>query len=468
MLVLGFAVVFLLVIGDRIIPVLPVQAEQVVLVRQSEADVGGPGDSPSGPRADQLASGGEGSELKIPAKGSLLFQASGWIEPDPLPIKATALTSGVIDEVIVFEGQKVKKGDLLATLIKDDVVIDLQEAEQKKRVIEAQREAHRAMIPVQEARLLVARQNEEVEKANLTDAEDLVERLREAAGGGVPQRQVREAELKLASQRAKVDAASAQVRQESAELERIRTLQGTFDSQIREAQVVVDRQKLALERTKIKAPVDGVVLRLLAVPGGKRMLDMDDPDSSTVAILFQPEHLQVRADVPLAEAGRLSVGQPTTIVCDIFPDRVFSGVVTRIVGEADLTRNTLQATVRSLDPDPRLRPEMLCRVKFFAPAGPLDSIAPSQPGTSSIEGDKRFKIFAPLDGLVIESGEETATAWVVVGGLRAERRAVTLGHEVRDGYRAVQDGLKPGDRVIINPSPQLEPGRRLKLMEEPA
>ena len=40
--------------------------------------------------------------------------------------------------------------------------------------------------------------------------------------------------------------------------------------------------------------------------------------------------------------------------------------MTRILGEADLQRNTLQVKVSLLQPDPKLRPEMLCRAKFFS------------------------------------------------------------------------------------------------------
>jgi multidrug efflux pump subunit AcrA (membrane-fusion protein) len=193
------------------------------------------------------------------------------------------------------------------------------------------------------------------------------------------------------------------------------------------------------------------------------MLNMDNPDSSTVAILFQPEHLQVRADVPLAEAGRLSVGQPATIVCDIFPDRVFAGVVTRIVGEADLQRNTLQAKVRILDPDPRLRPEMLCRVKFFAPAGP--AVLP-EGGDAPGAADRRFQIFAPQACLVPGGKDDAALVWVLGDERRAERREVVLGMETREGHRSIREGLRPGDRVVLRPPADLREGRRLKPTEE--
>ena len=61
----------------------------------------------------------EASKAAAPANstavGAMLFQASGWIEPDPLPIKSTALVDGVVQEVHVLEGQLVKKGEIIAT-----------------------------------------------------------------------------------------------------------------------------------------------------------------------------------------------------------------------------------------------------------------------------------------------------------------------------------------------------------------
>ena len=53
-------------------------------------------------------------------KGQLLFQASGWIEPDPFPIYVTSLYSGVVEKVHILEGQSIKQGEIIATLIDED------------------------------------------------------------------------------------------------------------------------------------------------------------------------------------------------------------------------------------------------------------------------------------------------------------------------------------------------------------
>ena len=47
--------------------------------------------------------------LSLTKKGPLLFQASGWIEPDPFPVRVTSLYSGVVKEVHVLEGQKIQQ-----------------------------------------------------------------------------------------------------------------------------------------------------------------------------------------------------------------------------------------------------------------------------------------------------------------------------------------------------------------------
>ena len=131
-----------------------------------------------------------------------------------------------------------------------------------------------------------------------------------------------------------------------------------------------DQDKLRLERMVIRAPITGLVQRRLKVPGDKIMLGMDDPLSAHLLHLYDPERLQVRVDVPLADAAGVFVGQRCEIVVDILPDVVFVGDVTRITHEADLQKNTLQVKVRVIDPDPVLKPEMLTRVRFLAEGGP--------------------------------------------------------------------------------------------------
>jgi RND family efflux transporter MFP subunit len=140
------------------------------------------------------------------------------------------------------------------------------------------------------------------------------------------------------------------------------------EARVERAKTAVAEAELRLSRMTVVAPMDGFVLRRLKSPGDKVMLGMDNPSSSHIVEIYDPERLQVRADVPLAEASHVSVGQTCEVFCEVLPDRAFRGEVTRITNLADLQRNTLEVKVRILDPDPMLKPEMLTRVRFLASA----------------------------------------------------------------------------------------------------
>jgi multidrug efflux pump subunit AcrA (membrane-fusion protein) len=231
------------------------------------------------------------------------------------------------------------------------------------------------------------------------------------------------------------------------------------------ALVAVAKQKLMLDRTKIVSPVDGVVLALFAAPGEKKILAMDDHKSAVVASLFQKGKLQVRVDAPLSEARQLVVGQLAVITTDYLPGVEFGGIVSRIVGSADLQRNTLQAKVRVLKPDPRLRPEMLCRVRFMKMA---PSISTSAGGDvpSAAPSESRRAIMVPESALVVVAQEtrKQATLWVVSpDGNSALRRPVVPGAYRHEGYLSIHSGLLAGERVILPPHDGLRDGRRLKI-----
>ena len=83
----------------------------------------------------------------------------------------------------------------------------------------------------------------------------------------------------------------------------------SLNAQISAAQTELARKNLALERTIIRSPVNGVVLHLHAEPGKKRMLASDNPKSAVIVELYDPEELQARIDVPLSEAASLQIGQ---------------------------------------------------------------------------------------------------------------------------------------------------------------
>ncbi|GAA5478304.1 efflux RND transporter periplasmic adaptor subunit [Haloferula helveola] len=430
-IVLGFGLLFLTLFRDRILPAKQVDVA-IVLATPAES---------TAPR-DAAAAG------LLRSDGPTAFQASGWIEPDPLPIKATALVNGVIDEVHVLEGQNVEQGQPLATLIREDFELALRSAEQMLRTREAERAAQLESIEAGRRSVIAARAQAEAAAAQVEETRDRVDRVEGLSSGSISEAEL--VSIRSAHRRAKAveAAASAAVGKAEAEVKQLEANVSVLDAAIGSAKVEVETAQLALSRTKISAPADGRVLRLLGAPGQKKMLAMDDPDSATVAILFDPEHLQVRVDVPLADAAGLQIGQRTRIRCSLLPDTVFPGEVTRITGEADLQRNTLQAKVRIEKPSDQLRPEMLCRVEFLE--------ATARDTSAATGGTGSLTVWIPEAAL---AGD---TVWVCdPESKRVEARTVLSVGQHEDGYLRIDEGLQPGEWVVVGPG-DLEDGQRVK------
>jgi multidrug efflux pump subunit AcrA (membrane-fusion protein) len=215
---------------------------------------------------------------------------------------------------------------------------------------------------------------------------------------------------------------------------------------------------------EVRSPADGIVMQRLVEPGGKLLLmGMDDPRSAQAVRLYDPKKLQVRVDVPLADAAKVGVGMDATIVVGVLPDKTFRGKVSRIVNEADIQKNTLQVKVAITDPSPQLKPEMLARVRFSGMAQ-ADGHPGSAPSATPRAAGGEQMILAPLS--LIHRMGNTAMAWVVDRGRgTASHRTIQLGQAQIDGWVAVTAGLSPGDQLIAD-FRGLRDGQRVRVVGE--
>ena len=324
-------------------------------------------------------------------------QAPGWIEPSPFAVMVPALTPGIVKRVAILEGERVEAGQVLVELVDDEQRIALKLAEATLAEVRAKR---REM------------EDELGRKAKLVESG--------AASAG-----------EVARLRLRIEAMTAA--EQAADAERL-------------------MKELSLNRTQVRAPIAGVVLARLAVPG---MAAGSMQDGKALVELYDPAQLQVRADVPLADAGRIAIGDRAEIAVDVMPDRTFRGEVIRVVQQADIAKNTVQAKVRLLDPVPQLKPEMLARVKLF----------PQVAGEATAAASGRSTIWVRAD---LVDANAASPAVNVVAGLEdgrgtVERRPVTLAGAARDGWIAVTSGLRAGDLVIAGTSPT--PGARIRVLE---
>ncbi len=444
-LLIAFIIIFGLMFGSRLLPATEVTTAPVVALRLNSGE-------------DELQPSSSPEKMEV-NRDLLLFQASGWVEPDPYTINVPALINGVVKDVLVLEGQHVKKDDILATLIDDEAQLDVRHATQSIATLDATKIAHCAQIPILNAEMQAAQKKIESAKALHAELLDVATRLASVPAGSVSDREVRQAQLKVEAQSAVIDEATADLSGVIAQINKVNLEELSVNARIRVAQTELSRKELALERTVIKAPIDGIILHLHAQPGKKRMLASDDPKSSVIVELYDPEKLQARIDVPLSEAASLQIGQPVTLTTDLLPDTLFTGEVTRIVGEADLQRNTLQTKVRFDQPDPRLRPAMLVRAAFHPGGntkdGPVDGSGAAQ----------NLALFVRVDSL-FDRSQKSARVWFVEGD-RLRVRTLTLGSDQREGHIQVIEGLRPGDQVVLPPFDDLEENQRIKLTTSP-
>ena len=439
-LFLGFLVILGLLFGKRLLPAITVETAPVITIRAGEStSTGAEKKSPA-------------SDTKPSEKGSLLFQASGWVEPDPYTVYVSTLINGVVEEVHALEGQSVKKGDLVATLVDDDARLDFKAAQQKYISLEKKIVAHCSGFEIVSAETSAAQRKIEALETLLDEARDTSSRLAKLSKGAVSQQEVVQARLATERQIAMLAEAKAEIPRLNARFAQLKAEEEAMSANLAELATARERAKLALDRTKITSSMDGIVLHLHAAPGKKRMLDMDSLTSAVIVELYDPKHLQARIDVPLNEAAALSAGQTVELVSDLLPNKTFTGTVTRISGQADLQRNTLQAKVEIKNPDERLRPDMLVRAKFFASTN-----AQSSNGTPAAPSG-RLALYVPEEALASET-----QVWVVTPDFKAEMRSIKLGRDTKDGHRLVLEGLRSGESVILPPHAGLEEGSRVEI-----
>jgi len=373
--------------------------------------------------------GDSGATEALPGE---IVQAPGWIEADPYAVSVPALLAGVIKEITVLEGERVEMGQVVARLVDDEAVL-------ARRRSEA--ELAQAQVAIQEAGAVVA-----VEEAKVEEARALYARVAPLAGGNaVSQEEISSRRLRLASQQASLATAHALV--------------SRAEAQVVTARIMLEEAELALSRTQVRAPAAGVVLVRLVEPGQRVMPDANNPFSGVVVRLYDPAHLQVRVDVPLADAAKVAVGDTVEISTETLPGRTFRGVLSRLVHEANIQKNTMQVKVAIADPAAELKPEMLAKARITTKGRALSSTPGSQGQTSGGP-----VVQAPKSALIEVAGSE-ASAWVVdLATSSAQKRRVKLGRTTADSVE-VLDGLRPGDRVILEPPANLAPGTRVRATE---
>jgi cobalt-zinc-cadmium efflux system membrane fusion protein len=178
----------------------------------------------------------------------------------------------------------------------------------------------------------------------------------------------------------------------------------------------------------IMAPIDGVVIKIDAVPG--ELVDVER-EIFTVADLAT---LWVQAEVLEKDLGLVEAGQAAGVAVAAQPDKRYPAQVSYVAQVLDPKTNTARVRCVVANPDGALKLNMFASVEIAVPAG-------------------RQAITVPP--AAIQYVDEKPVVFVRRDAESFERRTVAVGIEER-GWVELADGVEPGEAVVTTGSFQLK------------
>lgn len=244
--------------------------------------------------------------------------------------------SGRISTLTVDEGDRVRAGQVIATL--DTRALKIQEQQalaqldaQKQTVREQQAGARPEELD--QARAQLSSAQAQLQKA----AEDIsrIQRISASTGG----KGVSKQELDTARSNLRIAQASVKERQASLTLmeKGVRSEQREASvAQVRATEAQLALMQYHLSQAELRAPVDAIVRARLQEPG-----DMTGPQKAVYTLaLSQPKWVRVWLNE--SDLGRVKSGMAAKVFTDSFPDKPVTGTVGFISSVAEFTPKSVQ------------------------------------------------------------------------------------------------------------------------------
>lgn len=247
----------------------------------------------------------------------------GLVEALSEEIRVSAQIGGRLERVLVDEGDRVRRGDVIAVIENRDyrarvasaeAELALREAE-RRRVVNGARSQERqeaAAGMVEAEAVLQHALTEQERQHNLLEAG-----ASPRADADNADRAERVARARVSAARERLDLINADAREED---------RARADSEVSLARARLDEARAVYEKTFIRSPIDGVILQRLRQGGESVSTQFDSP----VVTLANDQIRRVRVDVDETDVARVAVGQAAYVTADAFGDRRFPGHVVRV------------------------------------------------------------------------------------------------------------------------------------------
>ena len=343
--------------------------------------------------------------------------ATGKVTPiTKVEVKSKA--SGIVKKLLVEYGDKVKKGQLLAQLDKEE--------------IQAQVDQSRAAM--------------EASLANLTSSEADYERAKvDAEGPDVPL-------LKRA-----YDRATGMAREGVVSTSALEDAQKNYElalnkQNVSKAQVTVLRARIAqakaqlardranlkqleeqLSYTDIESPIDGIVLsRDVEIGDAVSSILVLGSGATLVMTLGDTSEVYVKGKVDESDIGKVYLGQPARIKVESFKDKTFNGKVTKIspMGVEKDNVTTFEVRVSINNPGGELKAEMTANAEIIL--------------------EEHKNVLQIPEGSLIYDKEKKASVEIPDPSAKDGKKKLAVNIGISNGAKTeVLSGLKEGDQVVL-------------------
>jgi HlyD family secretion protein len=359
------------------------------------------------------------SKLQKVEKGDLAKSvvATGKVTPiTKVEVKSKA--SGIVKKLLVDAGDKVRKGQLLAQLDKEE--------------IEAQVEQSRAGAQAAEASLTSAEADYERAKVDAEGPDvPLLKRAYERAIGMAKEGVVSTSALEDAQKNYELALNKQNVSKAQATVLKAKIAQS-------QGQLAQDRANLKqleeqLSYTDIESPIDGVVL--------SRDVEMGDAVSSILVLgssatlvmtLGDTSSVYVKGKVDESDIGKVYLGQPARIKVESFKDKTFNGVVTKIspMGVEKDNVTTFEVRVSINNPGGELKAEMTANAEIIL--------------------EEHKSVLQIPEGAIIYDKDKKASVEVPDSSAKDGKKKIAVNIGISNGAKTeLLSGLKEGDQVVL-------------------
>lgn len=387
-----------------------------------------------------------------------VVSASGEIKPKTY-VNIDANAFGRITHLYVKEGDRVKKGQLLAQLEKVQSFADVN--------------ADRASVDAAKTDAAASAAGVNTALADLNQAKATVERARlDWSRTQALYKDALIAKQDYDTQRANWQSAEAGLAQSEAKVAQAKAQKDSAERHIALADANLTHAADVLQKTSYAAPFDGIITNLPVREGETVVVGIQNSPGSTLMTLSNMSVITAEVEMDETDIVNVKLGQPAEVSIDAMPKRTFKGVVSEI-GDNAIVRSTGVATsqentanqeakdfkvvVTITDPPPDIRPGLSTTAKITtatranALSIPIQALTVRRPEDLIQKGQESGSVQAAAPQAASEEEKNKQSQEIqgvfVIRNHKAEFIPVNTGIAGTTDIE-VLSGLKEGDEIV--------------------